>query len=440
VRNGVYLACSFAALFLIVRRLWSPFQPAIVLFCFVLQWVQIVAFVFWMNYQGIDINTYWKRSSIAVLESLIGLVLMAFLFSSLIQNNYRFQLSELKTEVAKWSPRKVFLLYLVSVFSFGSIGFVFGQTSGFAQILITLESLKWVFFLIFGMIVWLTSKYKNLFAFVCLYEFVSAFYSYFSDFKLVIFYLVLIVACFSVKVRFKQFFLVSILGVILGGFFLTWTAIKGDYRKYLSSGKRQQKVTVTREEAYSNISNQLDKLSYQKYERAVLYSFYRLQYVLHLSRVMDRIPTTMPHENGRLWISNLKFVFTPRFLFPEKEIYDPSLKTNKYTGFRYATGKDGAAFSLGYFSESYVDFGHVIMYVPLLIIAFALAGIYNYFLTRRRLNLLFRYAIISTILLSFSNFEVDGIFLVGRVVVSSLVMMVLTLTVFPVIQNWAYRV
>lgn len=236
----------------------------------------------------------------------------------------------------------------------------------------------------------------------------------------------------------KQFLVILTSIFLLGFFFLTWTAIKGEYRKYLNSGERLQKVLVSREAAYTNISDQLSQLSVDKYEKAINFSLYRIQYIMHLAIVMERIPLYMPHENGKLWLSNINFVIMPRILFPEKGIFDPSLKTNKYTGKKYATGKKGVAFSLGYFADSYVDFGHVLMYLPLIAIAFFVSLIYNYFMSSEKLNLLLRYGIVTTILITFSSFESDGTFLIGRLFISSVVMFVFSFTIFPIIQKWAY--
>ena len=52
----------------------------------------------------------------------------------------------------------------------------------------------------------------------------------------------------------------------------------------------------------------------------------------------------------------------PRLLFPNKPIYQATIKTNKFTGKSYAGMEEGASFSLGYFADSYVtsDIRHVL--------------------------------------------------------------------------------
>jgi hypothetical protein len=154
---------------------------------------------------------------------------------------------------------------------------------------------------------------------------------------------------------------------------------------------------------------------------------------------MDRIPNLRPHENGAIWWENITFVFTPRLLFPEKSIYEATKKTNKYTGFRYAGIKKGASFSLGYFADSYVDFGYIGMYAPLLLLALLVMLMYRLFYNMKSLNLFLRFAIINVVLYNFASFEADGLYLFGRLLTDFLVFLFLSKTIFPVIQKWLYK-
>ena len=149
---------------------------------------------------------------------------------------------------------------------------------------------------------------------------------------------------FIKKITIKQFFYFVILGLLLTAFFLTWTAIKGEYRNFLNGGTRQQVVTVTQSQAMDKIGEKVQGISYKDYQIAMFVALYRLQYVHHLAVVMDRVPNIMPYEDGKLWWENISFVFTPRILFPDKPIFEATQKTNKYTGFRYAGIKKGASF------------------------------------------------------------------------------------------------
>jgi len=118
-------------------------------------------------------------------------------------------------------------------------------------------------------------------------------------------------------ISFRQFLYSSIISIFLGTLLLTWTAIKGEYRNYLSEGTRQQTVNVSREDALGKMQAQIKELTWEKYQMAINMSLYRLQYIYHLALTMDRVPAVIPYENGKLWWDNISYVFQPRFLFPK---------------------------------------------------------------------------------------------------------------------------
>jgi hypothetical protein len=439
MKNGFYLFICFLGLLLITSILWKPYRPAILYFCFTMQWIQIVAYVFWLNSADIPVIGKYPMMPYAIIESLIGLILMVFTVNLITRRHSGISLEEITRAAEKWDKRKVVILYASSTTFLSSIGFIFpDMKSGLTQILITIQDVKWVFLIIYGLILWSKRESKSIFWLICLYEFLISFYSYFSDFKTVTFIVLILLLAFVVELNYKRAVSIILLTLVMGFAFLTWTAIKGEYRNFLNSGKRLQKVYVSKKDAFQNIAFQIGNLNYEKYEQSYTDALYRVQYILHLHRVMQRIPAFMQHENGGLWKSNLKYIFTPRALFPDKEVFDPSLKTNKYTGYRYATGKSGVAFSLGYYAESYVDFGHFLMFIPLVLIAAYVGLIYNTIMRMRSVNLLARIGMVTVIILVFFTIEADGIFLVGRLTTSFLVMLFLSKTLFPFIQRWAF--
>jgi hypothetical protein len=154
---------------------------------------------------------------------------------------------------------------------------------------------------------------------------------------------------------------------------------------------------------------------------------------------MDRVPSVLPHEYGNMWLSNVLYVITPRMFNPDKPIYQATVKTNKYTGLRYAGFKQGASFSLCYFADSYVDFGHVLMYFPLILIALFVTLIYFVLFKMKQLNLIFRIAIIDVVLYNFIAFEADGTFLFGRLLTNFLTFWLFGQFVAPLLQKFAYK-
>ncbi len=438
MKNGLYLFICFLTCLIIVSRLWKPYRPAILFFCFSMQWIQIVTYVLWLNSLDVKIDEKHPMIPYAIIEALMGLLLMVFTVGLATRRQAAVNFEQILADAKKWDTRKLLILYGLSTVFLSSLGVVFpDMRSGVTQVLMTLQDIKWVFLMVYGIVIWTKRESKTIFWLICLYEFGISFYSYFSDFKMVIFIVLIILLGFISELSYKRAMSVFFVGLLLAFVLVTWTAIKGEYRNFLSSGKRIQKVYVSKNEAFKNITYQIGRLDFEKYELAYESSLYRLQYLLHLNRVMMRIPAFAPHENGNLWKSNIEYVLTPRVFFPDKKVFDPSVKTNKYTGYRYATGRSGVSFSLGYFSESYVDFGHFWMFVPLVLIALYTSVIFNIIMNLRSLNLLLRYGIVSIVLLVFITIEADGIFLIGRLTINFLVMLFLSYTLFPAIQKWA---
>lgn len=434
--NGFYLFCCTLTAYILLGLLFRRNRPGMVVFSFLLQWVQVIAYVIWMNSVDWDINKITRHAAIAVLLSCVGLVVIAVVFSLGINKIPVPSDEEFAMNARQLNERRVLILYSCSTLFLGGLQVIVGSNSGFAQILMTLSTVKWIFFMIYGFICWTTKKNWWIFAIMVLFEFTTALYSFFSNFKEVILITIAMSITLVRNVSFKQLMAGLMTIIVLIFLFLSWTAIKGDYRNFVNQGKNQQVVEVSRTEALGKITEKVGSLSWQDYQFASYVLMLRVQYILHLAKAMDRVPELLPYENGRVWSDNIAFVLEPRILFPNKPTYDATLKTVKYTGIRYAGRKQGTSFSLGYFADSYIDFGYTGMFIPLAIIGLALTGIYRLFIGMKKINILFRYTFINVVLYEFCVFEADGLYLFGRLLLLTLVYFILAKTLFPRLQEW----
>lgn len=439
LNNGIYVFMSLATLLAIVGLLSFQRLPGILLFSLAMQWMQVFAFVVWMNFGGFDINFLSPMASEALMLSLLGLLLMAVIIHMVAKKLGMPTVNFMHDEAMKVNEKKLLVLYIISTVFLTSIGFILGNTSGFAQILTSIADFKWIFLLWYGYIIWIRKKNRIYLLYIVLYEFTSGFYSYFSSFKEVIFYVIILALTFTVSIKLKQFLRFSIILVLLVPLFLVWNVIKGDYRNFLSQGTRQQTVSVSRSEAYSKLGEQISNLKWEQFQLATGMALYRLQYIYHFSLAMERVPQITPYQEGDVWAANIMNVLKPRLLFPDKGIYDASVKASKFTGRRFAGQQQGAAFSLGYFADAYVDFGKIGMFFPIAMIGLFVAWIYYTFYRMKKLNLLFRFAIINVVLKVFMSFENDGLFLFGRLATGFLTFYLLGRFVFPKLQRWVEK-
>ena len=416
--NGLYLFVCYASGIFLFNRLSQPYKPGVFTVIALNHLLQIVAGVWLANFLDKDINYRSYNTGYATLLSITGLI---FLVAPIIYQQdkiKRLSLSDFKMHAFRLSTQKSLNCYLIALFVTSfllGIAFLF---TGLTQIIISIVKIKWFFFLLFGYQA--VSKKEKLVIFYALvaFEFVTGFYSFFSDFKTVVYYLAILLISFVVTINFRQLILFFFFAAVLAFMGVAWTSIKTDYRSFLNKGERSQSVQVSKDEAMDkliSLSNNIDQNSSQG---ATIDLLDRLQYTFHFAKTMERVPAIIPYQNGSNWLDNIAFATTPRFLNPDKPTIDNSIKTTKYTGIRYATAKQGASFSLGYFAEFYIDFGPFYMMPMLFLMGLFYSRIYKYFLTKASNNPVFNYSLVGAFFFEFYAFEMDGTYIAGRLFAS----------------------
>ncbi|MBL0358821.1 MAG: hypothetical protein IPP72_19015 [Chitinophagaceae bacterium] len=412
--NGFYLFISIATGLLLFNWLSQPYKPAVFTIIAFNHVLQIISGVWLANYMGKDINYRSFYTDRATVLSLIGLF---FLFAPVIyqQNKLRnISLHTFRMYAMKFSTQKSLNCYLIALAvtsTLSGLAFVF---SGLTQVILSVVKIKWFFFLLFGYQAIIKKERLSIFYLLIAFEFASGFYSFFSDFKTVIYYLGVLLVSFVATINFRQLVLACLLGVGLAYMGLIWTSVKTDYRSFLNRGNRSQNVTVSKDEAIDKLISLSSDVNKEGTEAAAADLLDRLQYTFHFAKALERVPDVVPFQQGANWLNNIEYATTPRFLNPDKPTIDNSVKATKYTGIRYATAKQGTSFSLGYFAEFYVDFGSYLMMPMIFLVGFIYSRIYKYFLTKPSDNPVFNYAIAGAFFFEFYAFEMDGTYFVGR--------------------------
>ena len=355
--NGIYLIACSVTFFILFFLLQQRQKPGILAFILFQHMLQVIASVWLCNYLGKDINYRSFESSTAILLSLTG---MFFLFSPLIYFQVKLPnvtLSDLKRQAEALSTEKAMRYYFISFMIATVVGGVAFLYSGFTQILFSLIKVKWLFFLLFGFLAILKKEKRNMFYVAIALEFFSGFFSYFSEFKTVIYFLIVLLLTFVYSINIKQIFICIIIGTVLIFLALGWSSIKGDYRAFINGGTKQQTVEVSRDEAINKLADLSEEVSEDDLSNSTKMLLDRIQYTYHFARTLERVPAQIPFQNGDNWLEDIEFATTPRYLNPDKPILDNSIKATKYTGIHYLGAASGVSFSLGYFAECYIDFG-----------------------------------------------------------------------------------
>jgi hypothetical protein len=377
-----------------------------------------------------------QSSSTAFLSSLFGLLIMSIVFSTVAYKNLNITIEVFKEALDRIDPKKVLYLYLILYFLAGVLSRAAFGFGGFTQFLLNIALLKWAGFVLLGYLSYSYKEYRIFFAIAFALDFIGGFFSFFSSFKDVFFYTVVLFMTYISKINFNVSFKGSAAAILLFYLAVFWTVIKGDYRQFLNEGSGQQVVNVSQEKAFGKLTDLVARVNEESVDAGIGSFFYRLQYVYHFSKAIDMVPANIPYQGGDVWRQTAEFVLVPRFLKPNKGILDASVKASKYTGIQFSGVARGVSFSLGYFADCYVDFGIPGMFVALAFIAFIFAKIYRFFLLKATGNIVINYAIVIAFFIQFCYFESDGTFMLGRLFTSFIVFLILKYTLFPRMEKF----
>ena len=434
--NGLYLFACVTTFFVLCYFVQKVHVSGVFTVMLAQHILQIIAGVWLCNYLDTGINYRSPETATATIVSLIGVI---FLFIPIIyvQNDLPdITMADIKRSANQLSTERTFYCYIISFFVTASLGSVAASLPGLAQIIYSVVKIKWLFFLLFGYQSVVKKEKRTFFYIAIIFEFLSGFFSFFSDFKTVIYFLIILLLTLIGSVNFRRILYGLTIIILMAAMTLFWSSIKVSYRAFLNGGKKSQAVVVSKEEAFNKLQSLSNDVDQSSLEGSVKTSLDRIQYTYYFAKTIERVPDVIPFQNGKNWLDNIVFCTTPRFLDPDKPTIDNSLKTTKYTGIRHLGAKSGVSFSLGYFAEFYIDFGFYGMMVGILILGFVYGRIYNYFMRWSSNNLIFNYAVVGSFFLEFIGFEADGTFLLGRLLASLLTYILLINYAFPLILDF----
>ncbi len=173
------------------------------------------------------------------------------------------------------------------------------------------------------------------------------------------------------------------IAVVLFNLGVFWSAVKMDYRDFLSGGKEAQIVTVSKTEALQKLSDLVSNVTVEDYKDGIETMIKRFFFLEYFSATIKNIPTNNNYTDGKYCIGALKHVFMPRLFFPNKESISDSEQSRELTGIKEISGTEsGVSISTGYMAATYADYGPIGMLIPIFIIGFILGKIYKYFVNK----------------------------------------------------------
>ncbi|MBK8725017.1 MAG: hypothetical protein IPL96_02890 [Holophagaceae bacterium] len=378
--NPMLTLASLAVLYVLINLLWRPGEPPILLYVMGYQWLQANILIFYADLQGLPLTAVEESTYVveATWLTMIGLLMVILGIRLGAGRSFGQRHQQTVADLAaKLSVRRLFIACLIAIPFGNGLAMVAFGLGGLAQPILALANLHWVLVYLFAYTVMAKRSGYSRLAVVFGIELISGFLGYFSDFKTVLILLLLAVLAAPGVFRGLRLQMAAGLVAVTLALGIFWTGIKTDYRDFVSQGSSAQVALVPVSDRIEKLVELAGDLTPEKLLESTEKLMLRLTYVHYFGECMKTVPSHIPYENGKLWWEAVTNAVVPRVLNPSKANLDDTLRAMFYTG-EWIIGADyGTSVSLGYMAESYIDFGPVLMFVPLFLWGLLIGAIYR---------------------------------------------------------------
>ena len=380
---GVYAALILA---IGIALLWRPAEPPILMFIFLYQWTQAAAGPLYGNLLGIEVNELADNlgeHNLACWLELTGVLFLAIGMRLAIGQPNTDLNGSMRSFVDQRPLGFWFRIYLAASV-FGALCATFAYSAGgLVQPLLSLAQIKWAAYVLLTFATFASpGKPKSIWAAVTLFEFLLSIGGFFSSFKDIFFYAILGLLGSGFKIRPISVALIGVFGAILMSLGVIWTSVKIDYRDFVNGGSGEQVVSISYEERIEYLGKLLGDLDGPALSDGLDTFAHRVMYFEFFGAAIGNVPKNVPHTGGAIWGRAVLSAFMPRLIFSDKAAVHDSELTRQYTGIRVTSYEQGASISMGYMAEAYIDFGAILMFVPILLFGAGLGLIYRWLTTR----------------------------------------------------------
>lgn len=411
------LLTPFAILMLpiLASLLWFTGEPPVLLFACLMQWLQGAAAIFYTDWHRVSLSAAFAGPELeqATWLSLIGILVLALGMRTVLWRPLSGIGAAASRESMTIRVGPLFAVYLTTYVVLAVLGRFAWVIGGLQQALAATGSVRWVMVFLIAYTVLTQKRYYATLGLVVGLEFATGLLGFFSGFKGVFFVLLVALPATGYFLRGARLALLLSVFAVLLGLVLVWTAIKVEYRDYLNQGSGQQEVLVSVPQRFEKLVELIRGLDRKSAKQAIDDAVLRVSYVNYFALTLAHVPSVVPHERGNLWLGAIKHVLMPRMFFPDKPVINDSERTAFYSGVHVAGADEGTSISIGYIGESYIDFGTIGMFAPILLLGVFYGLIYRYFVYSYRLKLLGFAMATSTLIFGAYNVETSNIKLIG---------------------------
>lgn len=421
--NPILTFISLATLPILLKLTYRKGFTAVFAFMIIWQWIQVTIKIFYADLLFMPVSEFVDTNSFgdAVIFSLLGLLALASGIFISTKDIPAVETSVLRQEVKRYSEKKLFILWAAFSLFNSFISSIMFNIMQLQQIFVGLLNIKMIIVAALMFVSFLNNRDKRFIYIVIAVEVVLGFTSYFSGFKNILFYLVIITATIYPKLNFKiSLRYAYALGLILL-FGTTWILIRGEYRAFLNQGTGMQVVQVPMSQRLEYLGKLISSIELDNFGEGIEQTVSRTSYSDFLAQVMDRVPEYTPYEKGELFINTLKHIFIPRLFYPAKKSLDDSEITNIYTGRQYFGASQGTSIGIGYMAYYYIDFGKYLMLIFIFMQGVLYGLVYKYFSKKVKTKFLV-YSITLPIMMSVYLYETSQPKLIGGLLSSFIIL------------------
>lgn len=439
--NTVTMFAAVVFVPVLLALLWRRQEPPVLVFVLLIQWLQITTTVFLAEANGLMLEEFsgGPETESAVRLSLAGLLALALgiRLAIAVKPSSSAQPVDVADEVATCSLTRLFVAYIAAYLAAIALRSVLFAVPQLTQIIVAAINVRWALAFVVAFTVLRRRERYDLLVVMLLLEVVTGAYSYFSSFNRIFFTLLVVMPIAAIRFsgRLRVAAVLVVLTVAL--FSVAWSAIKPDYRAYLNQGGGQQEVLVPAGDALRKVVELVSNLDLAAMAQAAELLVRRIAYVDFFAATLNYVPAIMPHQNGSLWLGAVTHVLHPRLLFPEKAELDDSEQTRTFTGLKVAGAAEGTSISLGYFAESYIDFGPIGMIFPIFALGLFYGVIYRVFVFHAPVRILGFGVATSMFIAGASNVGTSNVKLIGGNLMTLAVMWVLQRHLLVPVAAWA---
>jgi hypothetical protein len=356
--------------------------PPIVAAAFSNQWLQVTFGIMYAAFTGrrvVEMGTADYRPMILMGLAAISVLFGAFYFAARFRRTQR--VSGMIQRPLPWTTNQIAMIYVGTVAVFGIMQDIAWSIPGWTQVILMLSLFRYIFlFLVVTRLLKPTPRWPWILA-IFMAEVALGFGGFSADFREPI--VIIAIALFGAMDRrmARTWMIVASIGVIAIGAAVIWTAIKPIIRKnYAASASTSERLNTV-----FTVTGTIPAASVEEWKQQTDKMVSRMWAVYFPALALKRVPSLLPHENGKILWDAIDNILTPRLFFPDKPVLpSQSDEVRKYAGVWVAGRERYTSYAFGYVGESYVDFGVPLMFLPILAYGLLLGLVYRWLSTNIR--------------------------------------------------------